>query len=393
MLDLPAGEVRQEISGFLPSGNQRERSSSLLQFLGFSGLPRCSPEPVLQKCSLPIALDATYSIGRSLSGVGVYCNEMLLGLARAHPEQRFTWCYRPHRYLRSFRAKLPANCSRYFLHDRWRAPRFAELFHGLNQRLPEAPLPRAVATFHDLFVMTGEYSTPEFRARFTRLAKDAAARADIIITVSQFTADQVTQLLGFDRSRIRVVHHGVRAYPVSESRENIVLHVGALQRRKNIIRLVQAFESAAPGDWRLVLAGAAGYGAEEIMLRIERSPARARIEVRGFLDDESLHRLYGRASILAFPSLDEGFGMPVLEAMAAGTPVLCSDSSALPEVAGDAALLIDAQSVESIAEGLKRLIEEPDLRSVLRARGLDRASEFTWDNAVRKTLAVYSELL
>jgi glycosyltransferase involved in cell wall biosynthesis len=327
--------------------------------------------------------------------VGAYCNEMLLGLARTHPEERFAFCYRPHRYLRSFQVHLPANCSRYLLHDRWRTPRHAELFHGLNQRLPEARLRRAVATFHDLFVMTSHYSTAEFRARFAQLAKAAAARADLIITVSRFTADQVVDLLGVERSRIRVVHHGVRGCPIRDEnapRENVILHVGAIQQRKNILRLVEAFEGAAPDVWRLVLAGSSGYGADEIMHRIDASPARARIDVRGFVDDQALRELYRKSSILAFPSLDEGFGMPVLEAMAAGLPVLCSNSSALPEVAGDAALLVDPHLVESIEQGMRRLIAEPELRSTLRERGLARAAEFTWEKAVEKTWAVYREI-
>jgi glycosyltransferase involved in cell wall biosynthesis len=270
------------------------------------------------------------------------------------------------------------------------------LFHGLNQRLPEKRLRRAIATFHDLFVITGDYSTPEFQERFTKLSKAAAAKADLIITVSQFTADQVCGLLGFDPSRIRVIHHGVRTYSLPEKnarRKNMILHVGALQHRKNILRLVKAFEVAAPPGWTLVLAGSAGYGSAEILQRIDGSPARSRIEVRGFVDDHLLRELYRTSSILAFPSLDEGFGIPVLEAMSAGTPVLCSDSSALPEVAGGAALLVDPLSVESIVEGIKRLVQEPDLRSALRERGLARASEFTWERAVEKTWAVYQEVL
>jgi glycosyltransferase involved in cell wall biosynthesis len=269
------------------------------------------------------------------------------------------------------------------------------LFHGLNQRLPELRLRKSIATFHDLFVMTGDYSTPEFRTRFTELAKAAAAKADLIITVSRFTADQVSSLLGFDASRVRVVHHGVHApllFDENTTRKNLILHVGAIQQRKNILRLVQAFEIAAPAEWRLVLAGSAGYRAEEIMQRIDMSSARPRIEVRGFVDDHSLRELYRSASILAFPSLDEGFGMPVLEAMAAGTPVVCSDSSAFPEVAGNAALLVNPRSIESIADGLKQLIQDPELRAALRARGLARASHFTWERAVSETWAVYQEL-
>src|SRR5437868_14671076 len=174
-----------------------------------------------------IALDATYSIGKHLSGVGVYSREILTGLATAHPEAQFQFCYRLHRLPRSFRERMPPNCHRFPLQEPF-LPRRADIFHGLNQRLPAARLRRTVSTFHDLFVLTGEYSTPEFRQRFAEQARRAAAESDRIIAVSEFTARQVEQLLGVERSRIRVVHHGVRIPPPSRiEREKIILHVGA----------------------------------------------------------------------------------------------------------------------------------------------------------------------
>src|SRR5262249_23894941 len=272
--------------------------------------------------SRTIALDATYSIGDHLSGVGVYSREILLGLAAAHPEAGFQFCYRPHRFLPSFREKLPGNCRRFLLQEPIR-PRRADIFHGLNQRLPARRLRHTVTTFHDLFVLTADYSTPEFRGRLAEQARRAGAESERIITVSEFTATQVEQLLGVERSRIRVVHHGVHIPPATRAqREKIILHVGAIQKRKNIDRLVQAFEHIPP-DWRLALAGSAGFGAEEILGRIRNS----RVSVLGYVSAAELAAWYARAAILAFPSLDEGFGIPVLEAMAAGVPVITSDRS------------------------------------------------------------------
>ena len=341
---------------------------------------------------MTIALDATYSIGDRLSGVGVYSREILLGLAALRPETRFAFCYRGRRYLRSWTAAIPPNARRRLLAEPL-GPRSADLFHGLNQRLPRFRMRRAVATFHDLFVMTGEYSTAEFRARFTAQARDAAARADAIIAVSEFTGRQVVELLGVEPARVRVIHHGVPAlaYPLV-ARQKVVLTVGAVQKRKNTARLVEAFE-ALDGDWKLVLAGSFGYGAEEIRTRIESSPARDRISLLGFTPPDELAAWYARASIFAFPSLDEGFGMPVLEAMAAGTPVMTSSRSGLREVAGDAALLVDATRTESLVEGLRKLAQNEDLRKDLALRGSARAALFTWDKAVRETWEVYRGLL
>jgi glycosyltransferase involved in cell wall biosynthesis len=340
---------------------------------------------------LTIGLDATYSLGDELSGVGIYSRALLSGLAEAHPASRFHYYYRPHRYLRSWRESLPRNAQRRLLAGLL-TPR-PDLFHGLNQRLPAGRLGRAVATFHDLFVLSGEYSTPEFRARFAAQARDAAARADAVIAVSEFTKSQVTSLLGVPPDKVRVVHHGVRKLALpAVPRENIILCVGAIQKRKNLGRLVAAFESLDT-DWRLVLAGSSGFGSAEIHAHIQASRARRRIQVTGYLSDEELARWYARSSIFAFPSLDEGFGIPVVEAMAAGLPVLTSNRSALPEVAGPAALLVDPERTEAITEALRELTQRGELRQDLARRGRERAALFNWERAVRETWDVYETLL
>lgn len=342
---------------------------------------------------MKIALDATYSVGRNLSGVGVYSREMLFGLARVHPEARFLFCYRPHRFLRSFSDALPGNAARRVLSET--RPPAADLFHGLNQRLGTRRHRRSITTFHDLFVISGDYSTPEFRARFTQQARHAAECSDLIITVSAFTARQVEQLLHVDPSRIRVVHHGVHPPPPQLTkirREPMILSVGAIQRRKNIVRLIEAFESTAP-EWKLVLAGSFGFEAEGALARIERSARKQDIRVLDYVTPDELERLYRRASVFAFPSLAEGFGMPVLEGMAHGVPVLTSNTSALPEVVGDAALLVDPEDVASIADGLRRLTTNQALRDELVQRGMARAAGFTWEKSVDRTWRIYEELI
>jgi glycosyltransferase involved in cell wall biosynthesis len=347
----------------------------------------------LKIAGLRIALDATYSLGRDLSGVGVYSHEILHGLARAHPEATYLFCYRPHRFLRSFADPLPPNASRRLLREN-RAPS-ADLFHGLNQRLGSARHRRAVSTFHDLFMISGDYSTPDFRERFTAQARAAAERSDLIIAVSAFTAGQLEQLLHVEPSRIRVIHHGVRPVPQGAqpaAREPMILSVGAIQRRKNTARLVEAFEQRDP-EWKLVLAGSSGFDAHEALQRIERSPRKQDIQVLGYVPDSQLEELYRRAAIFAFPSLDEGFGMPVLDAMARGVPVLTSNVSAMPEVAGGAALLVNPIDTSSIAEGLRRLTGDTTLREQLTRAGLARAQEFNWEKSVEATWRVYGELL
>jgi len=340
-----------------------------------------------------IALDATYSVDPHPSGIAIYSREMLSGLAQTFPADEFLHCYR----LKTLKgASRPAfgNVQKCILLPPLKTFR-ADLFHALNQRVDRRAAKRVVSTFHDLFVMTGDYSSPDFRARFTAQARRAAQNSDFLIAVSEFTANQVHSLLDFDRSRIRVVPHGVhqRTCGFAAARENIILFVGALQRRKNVLRLIEAFESS-PQDWRLVLAGATtGYQAERILERIERSSRRDRIQVAGYVSSSELEQLYSRASIFAFPSLDEGFGLPVLEAMAYGLPVITSRCSALTEVAGDAAILIDPNDTEELRFALDRLIENPEERMRLSELGCARARLYSWDRAVRSTHAVYVELL
>jgi glycosyltransferase involved in cell wall biosynthesis len=340
-----------------------------------------------------IALDATYSAGSQLTGIGIYSLRLIYGLATEYPEDEFLFCYRPKQF-RRVRIPQTNNVRRRLLQPP--LPIFgADLFHGLNQRVDRRPARRVVSTFHDLFVMTGEYSSPEFRTRFTKQAKSAAAKSDLIITVSSFTADQVCSLLNVEKSRIRVIPHGVDLPARSDEslREDLILFVGALQTRKNIHRLVEAFERLH-GQWRLVLAGApSGYGGAEIVERIERSPARSRIQLTGYLAPQQLDDLYRRARIFAFATLDEGFGIPVLEAMAHGIPVITSNRSALPEVAGTAALLVDPYSVDELQKALSKLVSSSALRAEMAQRGHTRAAQFPWTTTVSSTYQIYREIL
>ena len=274
-------------------------------------------------------------------GVGVYSRELLTGLAAAHPETRFLWCYRPHRIRRSWSVELPGNCRRGLLQEPF-VPRGAAVFHFLNQRLPRTRVRHAVATFHDLFVLTGEYSTPEFRRRFAEQAKHAAAEAEAIIAVSEFTARPGRATAG-----CRAIAH-----PRDPPRRHCKTAGRPPSREDNPARRRPAASQEYPASgrgiraawipsWRLVLAGSAGFGGPGSCSasRLARPAAGSNCPATSRAD--ALGALYARAMVFAFPSLDEGFGMPVLEAMAAGVPVLTSNRSALPEVAGDAALLID----------------------------------------------------
>lgn len=322
-----------------------------------------------------IGLDATYAVGKQLSGVGKYSLALMAGLERMARIRRY---YRPHRWLR---APWPKRVL-------WKSAPGVDVFHGLNQRLPERGRARMVSTFHDLFVLSAEYSSAEFRERFAEQAREAAERSDRIIAVSEFTARQVVELLGYPAERVRVVPHGVEmpeAVKPPEAREKIVLTVGAVQKRKNTRRLIEAFRMM-PEGWQLWIAGSAGYEAEEMLRGLPE-----RVKVLGYVSDEELPGLYARAAVFAFPSLDEGFGIPVLEAMAHGVPVVTSNVSALPEVAGEAAVLVDPLDVEAIGTAMRGLCEVEARREWI-AQGRKRAAGFGWQRAAEMTLKVYEEM-
>ena len=352
-----------------------------------------------------IGIDASNHFDRPATGVAVYAKCLANQLAESHPEQRFIWHLRSNRYFRSLRQALPRNVERRLAEEFPCHPAVGKvaLFHGLNQRLPIGPRV-SVATFHDLFAMTGEYSTRSFRDRFSRLAVETARRADHIIAISKHTANLVEQRLGYPRSNITVIHHGINALEAPRSAKRMevlanfdilkpfVLSVGTLQARKNVESLVAAFEAAGAGR-RLVLAGGVGYGGAQILQRIRDSPARSRICLLGHVSTLVLASLYREAEVLLFPSLDEGFGLPVVEAMANGLPVITSTTTAMPEVAGSAAVLVEPTRVDAISDGLARVLASQRLQADLRAKGLERAKQFNWRRCAEETWRVYERLL
>jgi len=213
---------------------------------------------------------------------------------------------------------------------------------------------------------------------------------------------------GIPEERIRVVHHGVdtslqRVENVAQLRdvrrryglpERYFLYVGTLQPRKNLQRLIQAHRRLRESDAdapSLVLAGQTGWLADPIMREARQGISADSVILTGYVDRADLASLLSASVAFVYPSLYEGFGMPVLEAMSCGTPVLTSNVSSLPEVAGDSAMLVDPGNVDSICEGLRQLANDSALREDLRRRGLERVCEFSWDRAARETLAVLRE--
>jgi len=280
--------------------------------------------------------------------------------------------------------------------ERWLAP--AAVVHGTNFVVPPVRGAAAVVTVHDLtFARFPEMVTPDVR-RFVPALRRAVERGAWVHTPSQYVAAEAREVLGTDR--VVAVPHGVPriALPASPlgglvGDSEFILAMGTLEPRKNVPRLVTAFGPVAadhPG-LQLLLAGADGPARPAVLTARAALPAaiQKRVHIAGYVDERMRATLLARASVFAYPSLYEGFGFPVIEAMAAGTPVVAGNAGAIPEVAGDGALLVDPTDVDAIAEGLTRVLDDPELSERLVRAGRRQAAGYSWRRAAEGLTDLY----
>jgi glycosyltransferase involved in cell wall biosynthesis len=236
----------------------------------------------------------------------------------------------------------------------------------------------------------------------------AVRRLDAIITVSTQSKEDIVRFLPVDEDKITVVplaaggayrplagNEVAAALQKYEISKPYILYVGSLESRKNLPRLLEAYAQLRrwSEQWTMVIVGARKWKYAPIFETVQRLGLEPYVDFTGYVEEEDLPALYNGADLFVFPSLYEGFGLPVLEAMACGTPVVTSNTSSLPEVAGDAALLVDPYDVEEIAAAMRSILEDEALAADLRERGLVRAKEFSWKRTARETIAVYEKVL
>ncbi|HHX82939.1 MAG TPA: glycosyltransferase family 4 protein [Pseudomonadaceae bacterium] len=281
------------------------------------------------------------------------------------------------------------------------------LYHGTNFYLPPfAGI--SVATIHDLSVYLWPQTHPPERVRYMRKQIDKTLkRADFLITDTEYTRQEVASYFNWPLDRIRAVHLASASefYPRAPEQLQPALHklglqpggyvlfTGTIEPRKNLALLLQAYQQL-PAALRqrcpLVVCGHPGWASDDLHRRMETAQREGWLHYLGFVDDGVLPQLMAGARLFVYPSLYEGFGLPVLEAMASGVPVICSNASTLPEVAGGAAVLHDPQDADGLCSLLRQGLEDGALLAQARAAGLARASEFSWQNCVRDTLEAYS---
>ena len=375
---------------------------------------------------MKVVIDARW-IFAEISGIGLYIRELIRALARIDHDTRYTLLFRDaairERILADTGADEAPNFEACRVDDgvfspagQVRLPRLLrrmqpEVYHSPNYLVPLAAFPRSrrgptgcVVTLHDAIPLAHPEHAPRSRKRrlfpvYRALMKEIGRRADMILTVSEASRGELIRHLGLPASRERdvvAIHNGVGeiyrppARPAAPHPPT-VLYVGRFDPYKNLVVLIEAMarvREQVPGA-RLRVIGPPDPRYPEAPQRAAALGLAEAVEWTGYTADAELVRAYQDADVLALPSRYEGFGLPVVEAMACGTPVVCGNRSSLPEVAGDAALLVDPDDAEALAGALTRVLTDPPLASRLAEAGLARAAAFTWSNCARQTLAVY----
>ncbi len=262
-----------------------------------------------------------------------------------------------------------------------------DVVHAAHPLIIPAARAAQVITIHDLFFLTSpERTAAEIRRDYPSLAPVHARRADAIVTSSRHVRALIATTLGADPERIYLCPPGAPRWQALGRKPNIpaggyILFVGTLEPRKNVGALLDAYERLAArvsGVPRLVLAGRATDSAQPWLERLARAPLEGRVTHLGYVPDDGREQTYAGARLLVLPSLDEGFGLPALEAMAAGVPVIVSNRGSLPEVVGDAGTLVEPGDTQALADAMERLIRDPAFAAGRACAGLDQARMFTW---------------
>ena len=366
---------------------------------------------------LSVSFDATPLLG-SPTGVGAFCAGALLGLG-ARPDVQVSGFAVSWRRRKGIGSRVPDGVA---THQRamparplqwsWRHTSRPpvewfigrhDIVHGSNFVVPPTAHAARVVTVHDLTVLLHPELCDPPTLAFPALVRRAVAEGAWVHTPSQYVAEEVVAELGVDRERVRAVHHGVpplagaedegRAPELPQGCGRYVLAVGTVEPRKDYPGLVAAFDEIAARDAEvaLLIAGADGWGAARLTAAIEASPARSRIVRAGYLSPAALSGALRHAAVLAYPSRYEGFGFPPLQAMTAGVPVVATAAGAVPEVVGDAAVVVPPGDVEALASAISRVLAGGPEVDELVARARLRAGSFTWTACAEGLCALYRD--
>ncbi|MCS6928872.1 MAG: glycosyltransferase family 4 protein [Saprospiraceae bacterium] len=362
-----------------------------------------------------IAVNTRFLLPGRLEGIGWYIHEILRRIVEAHPEDEFIFFFdRPYDTSFLYRPNVrpvvlfpPARHPiLWYAWFEWAVPRVLkqyqpEVFFSPDGYLSLKAKTPTLLTVHDIIPLQEPESIPWApRIYYRHFLPRYIRKATCIVTVSEHVQRLIIDSMGLPPARVQLVYNGYRAIfrPLSTTEKQVVqakysngapyfLHVGAIHPRKNVARLIEAFDifkALTKSPIKLLLAGRMAWQSEPVRKALQKAQYRADIRILGYVSDAELARLCGAALALVNVSLNEGFGLPTVEALACDTPVLCSNHPALAEVAGDAALFVHPKSVEEIARGLKQLAESPALRQALVEKGRVQRQQFCWNAAAQQ---------
>jgi glycosyltransferase involved in cell wall biosynthesis len=354
-------------------------------------------------------------------GIGTYIRNLLRHLARIDRDSEYVLLCQTadlgiaSRLGANFRAVVepsPTYSFREQIHVPWVLHRERpDVFHAPHYVLPPATRCRSVVTIHDcIHVMFPQYLRNRAAYVYARASMWSAARqAQRILTVSEASKRDIIHFFNVPPDKVVVVYNAIEERfaqtPSADALERVreryqlnhpfVLYVGNIKPHKNLVRLIEAFAELRRrgfSELKLLIIGDEISKWPALRRAVHSHKLHKHVRFLGYLEDETLASLYRLASVFVFPSLYEGFGLPPLEAMASGTPVVTSNVSSMPEVTGDAAVLVNPYDVSSIVEGIERVLRDPELSAELRRRGIARAREFSWQRSVERTRQVYQEV-
>jgi glycosyltransferase involved in cell wall biosynthesis len=366
-----------------------------------------------------IALNARHLLVDRLEGVGIVTDEVMKRIVHAHPEDQFEY-YFDRKYNQRFVhganvrpfalypvTRLPI-LIRYWLNTpvrRQAVKAKANVFFSPDGFIPLGMSIPKVSMVHDVaYLRYPEHLPPRIRAFYKKWMPRFLAYTDHIITVSEFSKKELMAGYQIPDDKISVVYNGVtdiykpldqeaseRARKRFAGGHPYFLYLGAIHPRKNVKTLIHAFEqfkSKTAHHHQLVIAGRASWHTEDVFEAIEKSPFKCSIHLPGYVPTADAVHLVGGAEAMIYPSVYEGFGIPLVEAMACGVPVICSNVSSLPEVAGNAALLFEPHDIDALALHMKRIVEEEVLRKELITLGHERSKYFSWDKSAEKVYEI-----
>jgi glycosyltransferase involved in cell wall biosynthesis len=356
-------------------------------------------------------------------GIGTYVRNLIRELARIDSTTRYSVLCREQdcEVVRDLGPNFHAvteSAGAYSIGEQFAVPldlrrEHADLFHAPHYVLPPLTPCRSIVTIHDcIHLRFPQYLPNRLAYAYAKASMWAAAhRAARVITVSEASKRDILSYFNIPESRVEVIYNAIderfwREPPADEMdrvRERyqlnapFVLYTGTIKPHKNLERLIEAFNMLRQAPFlkhvQLLIIGDEISKYAALRRTVHRYKLHKHVRFFGFVSDRTLAALYRLADVFVFPSLYEGFGLPPLEAMASGTPVITSNVSSLPEVVGEAALMIDPYDPEAIAGAMRRVLTDASLRSELRTRGLDRARSFSWERSIRRVRDIYDEVL